>query len=113
MSYEQYNQFPGAAGQDGPPGQVASPQDGGMGGGMVGPQGDQSQQNQFPPQGHNGGDPGSAGGDQKTTLWYVAIEVQQDLALTCYLGWVNLSHGLTRISSATCGSRWVSKSVSR
>lgn len=69
-------------------------------------------------QGPAPGEPNAAGAQQgadgKTTLWYVETvsRIPADQALT-NIGWVSLSHGLMRTSSATSGSRWVSRSTSR
>lgn len=79
-----------------------------------GAQGFDDGQGQFagsmPPQ-SGGSDP--ANPDSKTTLWYVMCWnfVSEIIALTCFVGWVNLNRGLMRTSSAACGTVWASRST--
>ena len=65
MSYEQYGQYQGAPGQEPPPGQVSSPQDGAM----TGMSTDQAQQPQYQQQPDGGENGNGQGGEGKTTLW--------------------------------------------
>lgn len=113
MSFQNFDSFPNQADAAAAAPGAPAPADAAMTG-TADPSG-------APFQGPAPGEPAGAavpqqGNEGKTTLWYVLafVSFAWSAQLTnVFSGWVSLSPGLTRTSSATSGSRWVSRSTSR